>query len=286
MTTIRIFISDTWRDIRASPRDLIHDRDWLVITALILLPWLLLFLRNHDLNSLQPLAWIFGFIAFFWLVGRRHSLPPLQVSRPRLELAAGLILGGLWILYRIGEYWQWYAVPAFGLKNDCGPISETPIPKMIEMFLLPLLFLLILKYPFKAMGFAFDKFSWLAALAPMIVLIVYGLINHPLRSFAISSACYFFGAGLPEEFLCRAFIQTRFEAVVRRPLWAVWLASFVFGLSHVPIDLGGSFLHWQDALLTAFTYQMMVGFALGYAYMRTRNVLPLSLIHTFIDSAI
>ena len=45
------------------------------------------------------------------------------------------------------------------------------------------------------------------------------------------------------------------------------------------------FIFKLDALLTAFTYQMTVGFALGYAYMRTRNVLPLSLIHTLIDSA-
>ena len=280
------FISNTWHDIRALPRDLIHDRDWLIITALILLPWLLLFLHNHDLNSLQPLSWIFAFIVFFWLVGHRHVLPPLQVRRPRLELAVALGLAVVWILYRLGEYGHLYTIPTFGLKNSCGSISETPIPKMIEMFLVPLLFLIALKYSLKAIGFSFDKYSWLAALLPIIVLIVYGLTNHPLRSFAISSACYFFGAGLPEEFLYRAFIQTRFEAIVRRPLWAVWLASFAFGISHVPIDLAGSLIHWQGALLTAFTYQMTVGFALGYAYMRTRNVLPLSLIHTFIDSAI
>ncbi len=283
---MRTFFSETWSDLRALPNDLLHDRDWLIITALILLPWLLLFLNNHDLTSLQPLTWIFGFIAFFWLVGHRHSLPSLQIRRPRLELVVALGLAVLWILYRVGEYWHLYTIPALGFENSCGPISDTPIPKMIEMFLLPLLFLIALKYSFKAIGFSFDKFSWLAALLPIIVLIVYGLTNHPLRSFAISSACYFFGAGLPEEFLYRAFIQTRIEALVRRPLWAVWLASFAFGASHVPIDLAGSLVHWQDALLTAFTYQMTVGFALGYAYMRTRNVLPLSLIHTFIDSAI
>ncbi len=283
---MRTFFSDTWRDLRALPDDLIRGRDALIITALILLPWLLLFLKRRDITSLQPLTWIFAFIAFFWLTGHRHVLPPLQVRRPRLELVVALALAALWILYRVGEYWQLYAIPTFGLKNSCGPISETPVPKMIEMFLVPVLFLLVLKYSFKAMGFSFDKFSWLAALLPIIILIVYGLANHPLQPFAVSSACYFFGAGLPEEFLYRAFIQTRFEAILRRPLWAVWLASFAFGVSHVPIDLAGSFVHWQDALLTAFTYQMTVGFALGYAYMRTRSVLPLSLIHTFIDSAI
>ena len=279
---MRSFFRNTWFDLRVLAR----NREALIIAALTLLPWLLLFLHKRDLNSLQPLTWILAFIVFFWLIGHRHSLPSLQLHRPRLELAVALELAGLWILYRVGEYWHWYTIPTLGLENSCGPISETPIPKMSEMFLLPVLFLLVLKYSFNAMGFSFDKFSWLASLLPIIILIVYGLINHPLEQFAISSACFFFGAGLPEEFLYRAFIQTRLEAVLRRPLWAVWLAAFTFGLSHVPIDLGGTFLHWQDALLTAFTYQMTVGFALGYAYMRTRNVLGLSLVHTFIDSAV
>ena len=279
---MRSYIQNTWRDLRA----LVRNRDVLIVTALTLLPWLLLSIQERNLNSLEPLTWIFGFIVFFWLITRQRSLPPLQLKKPRLELAVSLALAGLWILYRVGEYWHWYTVPTLGLGNSCGPISETPIPKMLEMFLVPVLFLLALKYSFKAMGFSFDKFLWLALLLPIIVLIIYGLTNHPLKQFAISSACYFFGAGLPEEFLYRAFIQTRLEAVLRRPLRAVWLAAFVFGLSHVPIDLGGTFAHWQDALLTAFTYQMAVGFALGYAYMRTRNVLGLSLVHTFIDSAV
>ena len=282
VTPMRSFFKNTWLDLRA----LAQNREALIIAVLLILPWIIQSLRNGGWDSLQPLTWIFGFIAFFWLIGHRHLLPPMQICRPRLELVVALGLAGLWILYRMGEYWHWYTIPTLGLGNSCGPISETPIPKMFEMFLLPVLFLLVLKYSFNAMGFSFDKFSWLALLLPTIVLIAYGLLNHPLKQFAISSACYFFGAGLPEEFLYRAFIQTRLEAVLRRPLWAVWLAAFAFGLSHVPIDLGGTFLHWQDALLTASTYQMTVGFALGYAYMRTRNVLGLSLVHTFIDAAV
>jgi uncharacterized protein len=280
------FLKTTWHDLLDLPFNFIRDRDVLAITSLTLLPWLILFIRGRDLNSLQPLEWIFAFIAFYWLVGHGHSLPPLQLRKPRLELFVALILVAVWIIYRIGEYWHWYIIPTFGLNNSCGPISETPLPKMIEMFLLPIIFMLILRYSFSQMGFKWDKFSWLAALLPILVLIGYGLTNHKPQLFAISSACYFFGAGLPEEFLFRAFLQTRLEALLRRPLWAVWLASFIFGLSHVPIDLGGSFLHWPDALLTAFTYQMTVGFALGYAYMHMRNVLPLSFIHTLIDSAL
>ena len=133
------------------------------------------------------------------------------------------------------------------------------------------------------MGFSFDKFSWFVALLPVIGLLATGFFNHKLNTFATSSACFFFGAGLPEEFLFRAFLQTRLEAILHHPLWSIWLASFLFGLSHVPIDMAGNLNNWQSALLTAFTYQMAVGFALGYAFKVTRNILPLSLIHTLID---
>jgi len=276
-------LKTTWRDLRALPFNFIRDRDLLAITGLTLLPWLILYIRNRDLTSLQPLTWIYAFIAFYWLIGHQRSLTPLEFRKPRLELFIALTLAAIWFIYRIGEYWHWYTIPTFGLNNSCGPISETPLPKMIEMFFLPVIFLWILGYSLSRMGFNWDKFSWLAALLPLLALVGLAWMNHKLPSFAISSACYFFGAGLPEEFLYRAYLQTRLEAILRRPIWAVWLASFIFGLSHVPIDLAGSFLHWQDALLTAFTYQMTVGFALGYAYMQTRNVLPLSFIHTLID---
>ena len=279
------FLKTTWRDVCALPSNFIHDREVPVVTGLTLLPWLVLCIYRRDINALQPLEWIFGLIAFYWLIGHQRPMEPAEVRRPRVELLMALALAAVWIIYRVGEYWHWYMIPTFGLNNSCGPISETPLPKMIEMFLLPVVLLLVLKYSLGQMGFKWDKFSWLAAVLPILALIVLGLTRHKPEPLAISSACYFFGAGLPEEFLFRAFIQTRLEAVLRRPLWAVWLAAFIFGLSHVPIDLAGSFSHWQDALLTAFTYQMTVGFALGYAYMRTRNVLPLSLIHTLIDSA-
>ena len=280
------FLKTNWRDLCALPFNFTRDRDALVITSLTLLPWLILLIRDRDLSPLQSLTWIFPFIAFYWLIGHQRTLTPFKFRKPRLELFVALTLVALWIIYRIGEYWHWYVVPTFGLNNSCGSISETPLPKTIEMFILPLVFLLILRYSFVQIGFNWNKFSWLAASLPLVILIAFGLTNHKPQSFAVSSACYFFGAGLPEEFLFRAFLQTRLEAAMRRPIWAVWLASFIFGLSHIPIDLAGNLNNWQSALLTAFTYQMTVGFALGYAYLRTRNVLPLSFIHTLIDFAL
>jgi membrane protease YdiL (CAAX protease family) len=277
------FIKNTLRDLLALPFHILRDRTTLLIIGLISLPWLVQFVRDRGLGSLQPLPWIFAFIIFYWLVGHQRQLLRLEFRRPRLELIVALFLALLWILYRVGEYWHWYVIPTFGLGHSCGPISETPLPKMIEMFFAPFIFLLILGYSLGQMGFKLDKFSWLAALPAILILVGLGLIDRGPQRFAVSSACYFFGAGLPEEFLFRAFLQSRLEAVLHRPLWAIWLASFIFGLSHIPIDLAGNLNNWQYALLTAFTYQLTIGFALGYAYMRTRNILPLTIIHTLID---
>ncbi len=286
MTSIRSFLRTTWQDLRALPLKLARDRDALAVMVLTLLPWCILILRNGSAVDLQQLGWLIGLIAFYWLVGRRHPHPPVDIRKPRLELvfAIGVIL--LWIIYRVGEYWRWFTIPSAPANACGGGVGNAIVPKMIEMVVLPIIFLLVMRYSLRKMGFSWDKSGWLAALVPVAFLIVQGLSRYALEKFAVSSACFFFAAGLPEEFVFRAFLQTRLEALLRNPLWALWLASFIFGLSHISIDLAGSFAHWQDAVLTAFTYQMTAGFALGYAYMLTRNLLPLSIVHTLMDSAI
>jgi len=283
---IRTWSGAAWRDLRALGVRFFTEPSRLAIAGLILLPWGIAWLYHKELGALQPLTWILGLIAFYWLVSRGCRGAPLEVRRPGPELAVALSLIAAWMLYRIGEYWHWYPVPQFGLTSHCGPISETPLPKMLEMFLVPVIFLALRRYSIRQMGFTEDPFSWLAALIPLALLIGFGLTSHSPGELLISSGCFFFGAGLPEEFLFRAFLQSRLEALLGRPLWALWLASFVFGISHIPIDLGGHLDRWPEALLTAFTYQMSVGFALGYAYLRARNVLPLSLLHALIDAAI
>jgi membrane protease YdiL (CAAX protease family) len=279
------FLNTTWQDIRALPLKLMTDREALSVIALTLLPWCILIVRTADLSELQQLGGFIGFLAFYWLISHRQPMKSNPIHKPRLELSAALVLVALWIFYRIGEYWHWFTTPSLGI-NACSNSGEAILLKMAEMFLAPLLLLLALKYSLPEMGMRWSKSAWLMALVPITALIAWGLSHHFLGPFAASSACYFFGAGLPEEFLFRAFLQTRLEAVLHRPLWALWTASFIFGLAHIPIDLHGSFLHWQDALLTAFTFQMSAGIAFGYAYMRTKNLLPISIIHTLLDSAL
>ena len=279
------FIVDTWQDIRSLPGKLATDGEALWVIGLTLLPWGILFVRKFDINELGQLGGLIGFVAFYWLISHRRAIEPVPVRKPRLELAAALILIALWILYRTGEYWHWFAIPPIDI-NACSSTGDAIVLKMVEMVVVPLVLLLALKYSIHDLGIYWSKPAWLMALAPILALIALGLSHHPLGQFAISSTCYFFGAGLPEEFLFRVFLQTRTEAIIHRPVWALWIASFIFGMTHIPIDLHGSFSHWQDALLTAFTFQMSAGVAFGYAYLRTRNLMPLALIHTFLDSAL
>ncbi len=281
MTT---FLDNIWQDIRAQPLRLARDREALSVIILTLLPWCILIIRKADLDDIQPLGGFFAFIALYWLVFHRQPQKPVLVSRPYLEIIVALGLVALWILYRVNEYWNWYKLPGLGI-NFCSGNGEIVVLKVTEMVVVPFLFMVALKYPLHQMGISWGKSAWLIALVPITALVALGLSHPPLGPFVTSSACYFFDAGLPEEFLFRVFLQTRLEAVLHRPLWALWVASFIFGLSHIPIDLHGSFAYWPEALLTALTFQMSAGIALGYAYMRTRNLLPLSVVHMFIDSA-
>ena len=278
------FLDDTWQDIRALPFRLARDRETLSVIILTLLPWCILIIRKADWDDIQQLGGFLAFIVLYWLVFHRQPQKPVLVSRPHLEITVALGLVTLWILYRVSEYWNWYTLPGFGINFYSGN-GEIVILKMIDMVIVPFLFMAALKYPLHQMGVSWSKSAWLVTLLPISALIALGLFHSHLGPFVTSSACYFFDAGLPEEFLFRVFLQTRLEAVLHRPLWAIWVASFIFGLTHVPIDLHGSFAHWPDALLTALTFQMSAGIALGYAYMRTRNLLPLSVVHMFIDSA-
>ncbi len=282
---MRSYLVSTWHDIRALPHQLATNREALAVIALTLLPWGILILRKADLSELQQLVGLIGFIALYWLVFHRRPLESTPVRKPRLELTAALGLVVLWIFYRVGEYWHWYTIPSLGI-NACSSDGDVVVIKMVEMVAVPLLLLVAMKYSLPQMGIHWSGSAWLIALVPITALVAFGLSHHPLGQFATSSACFFFGAGLPEEFLFRVFLQTRLEAVLRRPVWALWIAAFIFGLTHIPIDLHGSFVHWQDALLTAFTFQMSAGVAFGYAYMCTRNLLPISIIHTVLDSAL
>lgn len=279
------YVGNAVTDMKTAVRSFARDRSALLVTDLALLPWLATILVHRDLNVWVPLTEIFGIILVYWFFTRRDALAYLPVHTPLVETAVVLIFVLVWMLFRIGQYANLFSMlsPASGV---CDDLIDTIIPKMIEMVVLPLAIFLAWKYSPRDLGLNIPRREWLPALIPLAILLWWGLSVHSPQILLSRSLCFYFGAGLPEEFLFRALLLTRVQALVRNPAWALFLSSLIFGASHLPIDLHGvTAQNWQTAFETAFTFQMGIGLALGYAFQRTRSLLPLTFIHTLIDAA-
>lgn len=273
------------RDVTGARRDLVRNRAALIVLDLALLPWFVTILVHRDLGVWLPLAEILGLILVYWFLTRGRPFEYSPVRRPVLETAFGLALVAVWILYRIVEFARVLPIPIVPL-GICQDMADTLTPKLIEMVLLPLGVLFALRYWPRQIGLAVPVRAWIPALLPLAAYIVWGLSHQSPGTLFTRTSCFYLGAGLPEELLFRGIVQTRLTALLKNPWYGLFLASFIFGLSHMPIDLHGSgFTDWSSAILTAFTYQMGVGLALGYAFRRSRNLWPLTLIHALIDSA-
>ena len=66
---------------------------------------------------------------------------------------------------------------------------------------------------------------------------------------------------------------------------AILGSSIIFGLTHLPINFFVfASRNWNEVWLTALTFQMGMGAVFAFAYARTRNVLPLAVVHALVDA--
>jgi len=98
-------------------------------------------------------------------------------------------------------------------------------------------------------------------------------------------------AGLCEEFLFRAVLQTRLAAVFRSETAAVAVAALVFALVHVPglwMRDGASVAGHSASLIQVIAYAVAVlspaGLFLGFVWARTRSLLLVVLLHACVDA--
>ncbi|HZQ09799.1 MAG TPA: CPBP family intramembrane glutamic endopeptidase [Anaerolineae bacterium] len=273
------------RDVKDSIQSFARNRSALIVANLVLAPWFVVIVIGHNTNPWSSFAMIFGIMFVYWFFTRGRANETVPVRQPIIEAALALSIVLLWMLYRIGEYVDLYKLPHMGL-GSLKDIFDTIVPKFLEMFVLPLVVWLLLRYRPRDLGLRGRWRDWIPALIPIAALIFFGLRNNTPRQWSDDTFFFFLGAGLPEEFLFRGILQPRLESLLKSPVWGLYLASLMFGMSHLPINLSNTTpQNWNVAFESAFTFQLSVGFALGYAFQRVRNIVPLMVIHTLIDSA-
>ncbi len=279
------YLGNIFFDAKNTTREFARNRSALIVANLLLLPWFAAIVSGRNTNPWNAFGIIFGIMFVYWFFSRRREMERVRVNRPIIESAIALALVLIWMLFRVGQYADVYELPhlVFFSVRD---IFETIVPKMSEMVILPLAIWLSLRYRPRELGLRASWRDWMPALVPIAALIFFGLQNNKPQEWWENLVYFYFAAGLPEEFLFRGLLQTRLEAFLKNPIWGLYLASFVFGASHLPINLSNaSANNWLSAFESAFTFQLSIGFALGFAFQRARNVLPLTVIHTLINAA-
>lgn len=234
---------------------------------------------------------------------RQTDAPAVPVRRPGIELAATLAYLLLYATVFLGPVLGWTHSIADPRSHDV----ITAAVKLIAHVLLPALLLLALRAPVRPL---FDSGIGRRGFWP-VLLIVGGLLIGllavvspslkqvaatgttlptllwavPLNFVAISIV-----AGLNEEFLFRAVLQSRLAAVLRSPAGAIPVASILFALAHWPgLYLRGgpgtdgwSADPWQVAAFTIATLSPL-SLMLGTTWWRTRSLLLVAALHGAVD---
>jgi membrane protease YdiL (CAAX protease family) len=282
----RAYARSILRDGRASLGRVARDRAALAALGVLFLPWGALLLLRDNFDWLRTLGEMAAILGAFWWLSRAGGLPAPPVKYPRAESLFAFALIVIWVGWRIGicaKGFSFLPTDFVCYKNWTFEI----IPKLIEQVILPVAALFLLGYRWRALGLALNLRAWWISSLAIFGVVGYGIYTHwnALPDFGQRTVEFFFGAGLPEEMLFRAVLLTRLEAWWRNSAWALLGASVIFGLTHLPINLlVFSPQNPSEAWLTLLTFQMGMGAVFGFAYQRTRNVLPLAVLHAGVNA--
>lgn len=239
-----------------------------------------------------------------WLLTRGADAPPIPVARPALESGVILIYLALYaVLFLVfAMNWARHVLPP-GREQELLVLAL----KLGVHVVLPCILLVLLGAKLRplfqagltrrklwrtliVLGAAF--LALLCVISPSLQQIAE---QHPtplLLTWAAPASFIWIAleAGLNEEFLYRAVLQTRLAALFRSPAAGVAVAALLFGLAHAP----GLFLRggpgvdgWShDPLqVVAYTIAMLspMGVLFGVIYMRTKSLLLVVLLHGLVD---
>jgi uncharacterized protein len=250
---------------------------------------------------------VFGlaFSALAWWLTRRTEAPPVAVVNPKRQ--------SLWLL----GYLAIYAFLAIGwglgaLKGAIapGPAQEWAVLayKLVFHVALPAALIALLGgslrdtfdpglgrrgVPVTLLVFVVICFGMLSLVSPSLEQIAATGVGGAELLFWIGAAWLWVSleAGLTEEYLFRAGLQSRLTAWLGSPLTAILVGCVLFGLVHWPglyLRGGPEVNGWStDPLqVAAFTIAFLspIGIMLAVLWARTRSLLLVVLIHGAIDA--
>lgn len=249
---------------------------------------------------------VFGvaFSLFAWLVTLGVRAPPVAVRRPLFELGAVLAYLALYAVLFTG-----WGLSAFKAAVPEGRLHDVLLValKLVVHVVLPAGLILAIGGKLRPLFAARlgTRGFWLAllVLGPAILGVlsvispalkqIAGLHATPVMTATAIAGAYLWlavEAGLCEEFLFRAVLQTRLAAVLKSELAAALVGALVFGLAHVPglwLRSDATVAGHAPSVVAVAAYAIAVlapaGLFLGVVWSRTRSLLLVVLLHAMID---
>ena len=249
---------------------------------------------NEPKNALTYMGLSIGLLFLCWWIidlTKKITIQDIKIKKPGLELIAGLLFFIIW-----GNLFL--PIINFGDKWAIGSILE----KTIIWLGLPFLFLKIRKNSLASMGLTskdWKKNLWIGFIIFLALAIPNAFFvgntggeilsgKYSASQVGIglfSSFIYFFlMSGFSEEFLFRAFIQTRISYLLKSSVSGVLITSLIFGSVHIQ-----GIMQWYpgttiaEAFCRAFFLQTFIGIMFGVIWERTRNLIPCVFVHSGVD---
>lgn len=267
---------------------------------------LYLFLRGAD--------WVFPFVSLgifggalsglAWFLTRKCDAPAVPVPRPGLELV--MLLGFLLLYAFVFLGWGLGALKAV-VPNERSQEVAVLAAKLLVHVGIPVAILMVLKAPLRPLfdtgldrrGFWPTLLVMGAVLIGLLAVVSPSLANiaalNPTPMMLIWGVAGAFiwnalEAGLCEEFLFRAALQSRFAAWLQSNAAAIVATSLLFGLAHVPglyLRGGPGVDGWStDPIqVAAFAIATLspLSILFGVLWARTRSLLLVVLLHASVD---
>lgn len=263
-------------------------------------------LSGGDWTTLLLVMGIFGLVlsGLAWLLTRGAEARPIDVRKPALEAGAVLVYLAVYAIGFLGYGMGWAreALPS-GQAQEFLVLAL----KLCAHVLLPALLLLLLGGrlgPLFQAGLKGRKFwrtlivmsaiflALLAAISPSLKQIAETGAGADVLAWAAPASFIWIAieAGLNEEFLYRAIVQTRLSAWLGSAWVGAAVTALLFGLAHAP----GLFLRggpgvdgWSADPLQVVAHTIAtlspMGLLFGVLYARTKSLLLVVLLHGMVD---